>query len=274
MAKFDLNEVLANKMPRGSRYIPRFVVRALERLIHADEMNTVLDLYDTLPPQQFIRALFSRWEITYTAHGLEHTDPSERYLFASNHPFGGMDGMMLADLLTDRFGDVRVLVNDLLMHVYPLKELWMPVNKHGRQSAEYARKIRESMEGPLPVLTFPAGLCSRRRHGRVDDTEWKPTFVKQALASGRKIVPVYVDGRLSDRFYRTARLRECLGIRFNAEMVLLPDEMIRQSGHRFDIYFGEPVDPRELEAAGSLRDKTLCIRARVDELRRMYGNEK
>ena len=274
MSKIDLNEVLRRKMPRGAKFIPRFVIRAMERLIQVDELNAVLELYDTLPPQEFIRAAFGRWRITYTAHGLERIDPSQRYLFASNHPFGGMDGMMLADLLIQHFGDVRVLVNDLLMHVYPLKSLWLPVNKHGRQNPEYARAVRESMNGPLPVLTFPAGLCSRRRNGVVADSEWKTTFVKQAQATGRQIVPVYVAGELSDRFYRTARLRECTGMKFNAEMILLPDEMLRQSGNHFNIYFGEPIPAEELAAAGSRHEQMLYVRGKADELKRLYGDGK
>ena len=267
MAKLDLHDVLARKLPRGSKFIPGFAVRALERLIRADELNAVLDLYDTLPPQEFIRATFGRWGITYEAHGLDRIDPSQRLLFASNHPFGGMDGMMLADLLISHFGNVRVMVTDLLMHVYPLKELWLPVNTHGRQSAEYAARIRETVAGPLPVLTFPAGLCSRRRKGVVADTTWKYSFVKLAESSDRRIVPVYVEGQLSDRFYRTAGFRERTGMKFNAEMLLLPDEMIRQSGHHFRIYFGDPIDAEYLAAAGSDADKTLLVRSRVDELR-------
>ena len=62
--KLDLHDVLARKLPRGSKFIPGFAVRALERVIRADELNTVLDLYDTLPPQEFIQALFGRWRIT------------------------------------------------------------------------------------------------------------------------------------------------------------------------------------------------------------------
>ena len=274
MAKLDLNDVLRRKLPRGSRFIPGFAVRALERLIHADEFNIILDLYDTLPPQEFIHALFGRWHIDYTACGLDGIDPSQRYIFASNHPFGGMDGMMLADLLITHFGDARVMVNDLLMHVYPLSPLWLPVNTHGRQSAGYVSTIRTTMEGPLPVLTFPAGLCSRRRDGVVSDTPWKPTFVKLAESSGREIVPVDVEGELSGRFYRTARQRERTGMKFNAEMLLLPDEMIRQSGRSFRIYFGAPIPSAELSAAVTAAGKTELVRSRMEALRRRCESER
>ena len=149
--------------------------------------------------------------IAYRIDGLERLDPAERYLFVANHPFGGLDGMMIADALIERFGDARVVVNDLLMHVEPLQPIWLPVNKHGRQTAAYARRYDEAFAGDLPILTFPAGLCSRRRGGVVSDTPWRLNFIKRAHASGRKIVPLYVEGRLSDFFLphraaaRTAR---------------------------------------------------------------------
>ena len=73
--------------------------------------------------------------------------------------------MMLADELVGYFGDARVIVNDLLMHVEPLRPLWIPVNKHGSQCGEYLRRFDEAFASDCPILTFPAGLCSRRRQG-------------------------------------------------------------------------------------------------------------
>ena len=133
MPKIDVDAVLAAKAPRIARWVPGFVIRWLKRTIHQDEINYILDEYSALPPQQFIQACFKFWGVTYSVEGLENLDPKGRYLFASNHPFGGMDGMMLADELVGYFGDARVIVNDLLMHVEPLRPLWIPVNKHGSQ---------------------------------------------------------------------------------------------------------------------------------------------
>jgi len=161
MPRIDIGAVLADKAPRLARWIPGFVIGWLRRTIHESEINYILEHYWNLPPQEFIRACFREWQVTYTVEGLEKLDPKGRYLFAANHPFGGMDGMMLADKLIDRFGDARVVVNDLLMHLEPLRPLWIPVNKHGSQNSAYARKFDEEFVGEVPILTFPAGLCSR-----------------------------------------------------------------------------------------------------------------
>ena len=114
MPKIDVDAVLAAKAPRIARWVPGFVIRWLKRTIHQDEINYILDEYSALPPQQFIQACFKFWGVTYSVEGLEKLDPKGRYLFASNHPFGGMDGMMLADKLIDRFGPLPRPAAELL----------------------------------------------------------------------------------------------------------------------------------------------------------------
>ena len=247
MPQIDIGAVIREKAPRAARWIPRAVVNWLRRTIHEAEINHILESYWSLPPQEFIRAAFREWEVSYSIEGLDHLDPRGRYLFVSNHPFGGMDGM----------------VNDLLMHLEPLRPLWIPVNKHGAQSAAYARKFDEEFFGDRPILTFPAGLCSRMIDGRVTDPEWKISFLKKAYASQRQIVPVFVEGRLSNFFYRLYRLRKALGVKFNIEMLWLPDEMFSQKGRHFRIVVGEPIPVADLQRCGSLREQVEEVRKKA-----------
>ena len=245
--KVDLEEVIRSKNPALARLLPRFVLSYLKRTIHQDEVNRILQNHSGLDPVSFIRAAFADMDIGYRAEGLDALPAEGRYLFASNHPFGGMDGMMLCAEIDRRFGNVKIIVNDLLMNLRPLAPLFVPVNKHGRQNADYARKFRDAMYGDGQIATFPAGLCSRRRHGRVTDTRWKPSFIKNAIESRRDIVPVYFEGELSSFFYNLSNFRKAVGIRANIEMLYLPDEMFRQKGKLFDIVFGEPVPWRQLD---------------------------
>ena len=246
MPKIDVDAVLAAKAPRIARWVPGFVIRWLKRTIHQDEINYILDEYSALPPQQFIQACFKFWGVTYSVEGLEKLDPKGRYLFASNHPFGGMDGMMLADELVGYFGDARVIVNDLLMHVEPLRPLWIPVNKHGSQCGEYLRRFDEAFASDCPILTFPAGLCSRRRQGVVSDLPWRSNFVKRAAA---------------------------IGIRFNIEMLYLSDEMFSQKGKHFRILVGEPVSTDELVECGSWQQRADYVREKAYSLEKKLRAE-
>lgn len=260
--KIDVAKVLQAKAPKLARRIPRCVVNWLRRTIHEDELNVIYDNYWDLAPQPFIHACFREWGVSYSIEGIEKLDRSGRYLFVSNHPFGGMDGMMLADKLIDYFGDVRVIVNDILREVTPLDPLWLPVNKHGSQKLSYARRFDEAFQSPMPILTFPAGLCSRKIKGKVQDLKWRPNFMKKAKSSGRQIVPIFCEGRLSNFFYRLYTWRKRLGVKANIEMLWLVDEMLAQKGRHFRIIVGEPIPIEHLERMESLGEQVEFVRER------------
>ena len=99
MPRIDIDEVLREKAPRFAKYIPRFVRNWLRRTIHEEALNDILAAGWNRPPQEFIHVAFERMRIAYRIDGLERLDPAERYLFVANHPFGGLDGMMIADAL-------------------------------------------------------------------------------------------------------------------------------------------------------------------------------
>ncbi len=237
----DLAQVLKDKNPAAARWVPRCAVNYLSRVVHLKEVNRYLAEFGDLPTIEFVRACLKEMHITYHAEGMERLDPAGRYIFASNHPFGGADGLMLADEVSKRFGEVRVVVNDILMNLTPLAPIFVPVNKHGRQNPEYARLFSDAFASEVPIITFPAGLCSRRIKGVVTDLPWKPNFIRRAVADRRDVVPVYFEGELSNRFYRIHSLRNAVGIKANIEMLYLVDEMFRQSGRDFRISIGESV---------------------------------
>lgn len=268
MDRIDVGQILESKAPRLNRYIPRAVINWLRGLIHEDFLNNAIGNFGDKPPLEFIRGAFKILDIRYTVEGLDKIDPDGRYIFASNHPFGGMDGMMLAEAIGSHLGDVRVVINDLLMYMEPLRPIWLPVNKHGRQNSEYARRMVEGFASDLPILTFPAGLCSRRTKGVVADLEWRKNFIKQAHSTKRQVVPVFVEGHLSNRFYRCANLRKNLGIKFNAEMILLVDEMVRQSGQTFTLRFGKPISTEELTRVGNFDEQVVFVRKLVDKMKK------
>ncbi len=202
-------------------------------------------------------------DIDHRATGFDALRPDGRYLFVANHPFGGLDGLMLAAEVCERMGDVRVVANDLLMNIEPLRPIFLPVNKHGGQSGRVVEMCCRIFESDIPVVTFPAGLCSRRVAGRVVDLEWKSHFIKRAVMSRRDVVPVFFEGRLSDRFYRVAEWRRRLGVRSNVEMLLLVDEMFRQRGGRFEIRVGQPLAWQTLRERRTLHRMVELVRSQV-----------
>ena len=163
--------------------------------------------------------------------------------------------------------NIKFIVNDLLMAVKPLDNVFLPINKHGHQSRQSAQEIEEQYQSDRQMITFPAGLCSRKlKGGNIGDLEWKKFVVTHAVSSQRDIIPVYFDGQNSKKFYRMARWRERLGIKLNIEMVLLPGEMFKSSGSTYKVHFGKPVKWQSLNSRNA-RAEAARLRDMVYELK-------
>jgi len=153
-----------------------------------------------------------------------------------------LDGICLSAVIGSRFeGRIKYPVNDLLLYLSNLKSIFVPINKHGTQGKDNARMLEEAFASDDQIITFPAGLCSRKIGGKIQDLEWKKSFIQKAVQYKRDIVPVYFDGKNSNFFYNLARIRKALGIKMNYEMIYLPDEMFRSKHKTFRIYFGKPI---------------------------------
>lgn len=261
LVKIDVDSVLRTRLPKHYRYIPRFVVRWLERTICQDRLNTILEKMADKNSVDAATAALDEMGITVTASGLDEL-PDGRYMFVSNHPLGGLDGLALISLLGNRYDHkIKFLVNDLLMAVTPLRGVFLPVNKYGHQSREAAAEIKESLKGDDQFITFPAGLCSRMQpDGTIADLPWQKAAVVHAVNYQRDIVPIYFDARNSRFFYRFANWRKRLGIKFNIELIFLPKEMLKQSGSNLRFVVGQPIPWSSLDArapkqeAARLRD--------------------
>ena len=239
----DVEKVIRGKSRKLAERLPRFVIEYIKRTIHQDEINRLLYKNREYTGVDFATHILQDLDVTYNVHftGASRPIPGGRYIFVSNHPLGGLDGMILISYIGSSMGDVRFIVNDLLMYIKPLAPVFVPVNKYGRMRHDNTRLFQETFDSDAQVLYFPAGLCSRLIDGEITDLEWKKTFVTKAIESRRDIVPMFFSGENSRRFYRLANLRKRLGVKFNIETFLLPDEMFRKKGTSFDLYIGEPV---------------------------------
>lgn len=253
--RIDVDKVLRERLPKHYRYIPRFAVRWLERTICQDQLNAILLKMAGKNSVDAATAALNEMDITVRATGLEQL-PEGRYMFVSNHPLGGLDGLALISLLGNRYDkNIKFLVNDLLMAVEPLRGVFLPVNKYGSQSRAAATQIEEALKSDAQFITFPAGLCSRMQpDGTIADLPWQKAAVAHAVNYQRDIVPIYFDAHNSRFFYRFAKWRKKLGIKFNIELIFLPKEMIKQCGATLRVFIGEPIPWDSLDARAPKRE--------------------
>lgn len=154
----DVDKVIANKNPRLKKFLPKFIISYLKRIVHQDEINGVLRRHGHKQGLEFVNSALKDLGITYRVYGVENLKLEGRYLFASNHPLGGLDGLIMMSEMGRHYDNIKFVVNDLLMNVKQLEPLFIPVNKFGRQSTDYAAKIEAAYASDAQVLYFPAGL--------------------------------------------------------------------------------------------------------------------
>lgn len=239
--KIDVAGVLKARAPKTK--VPKFIVNYLKKIAHEDDLNIFFGKNPDLRNLDFIEGALKYMDITYDLIGEENMPPKgNRYIFASNHPLGGLDGIVTGYIVGKHYdGKVRFFSNDLLMNLTPMKEMFVPVNKFGGQSREHAELMKQLYESDNNLVTYPAGVCSRKQNGKICDLEWKKNFITKAVEYQRDVVPVYFEGRNSSFFYNLANLRKFLKIKFNIEMMYLADELFKQKGKHFTIKFGQPI---------------------------------
>jgi putative hemolysin len=258
----DLDDLIKSKNPNLLKFIPRFLINYLKRVIHQDEVNAAISRNKTLFGVDFIEKILEEFKAKIETIHPENIPARGRYIIASNHPLGGMDGMALLLVVGQVKKDIIFPVNDLLMNLPNLKCLFIPINKHGRNT-ENAKIFEETFASEQMILYFPAGLCSRQKKGIIKDLEWKKTFVGKAKQYKRDVIPVHIDGQNSKFFYRLANLRKFFGIKANLEMLYLVDEMYKQRDKKICITFGKTIPYSTFDKRFSDKDWAAKVKDHV-----------
>ena len=262
-----IEQVFKNKNPRVALMIPGFVYSFLKRLIHQDGINEFIEKYGDRKGLDFADGMMEYLRVTYDVRGEENLPPPEgRYIFASNHPLGGPDGVILISFLGKRYPDLKFPVNDLLLNLKNLNNIFLPVNKHGAMAREAAAAIEEAYASSCQMIMFPAGLCSRKIKGKICDLTWQKSFVTKAVQYQRDIVPIFFSGKNSDFFYNLANFRKRIHLKANLEMLWLPDETFKKIGQHFTLYIGKPIPWQSLDKSRKPLEWAAEIKRQVYKL--------
>lgn len=238
----DVDKILREKAPKYYKFIPRFIVSYLKRIVHQDEINVFLKDSKDRIGVDFLEASLDFLDTKVAVKGLDNLPKEGLFTFASNHPLGGQDGVALGYVLGKHYdGKVKYLVNDLLMNLKGLAPLCIPINKTGKQHKDFPLMVEAGFRSDDQLIMFPAGLCSRRQKGVIRDLKWSKTFIVKSVQNRRDVVPVFFEGRNSDFFYNLANLCKRLGIKFNIAMLYLADEMFKNRHKTFTVTFGKPI---------------------------------
>ncbi|MBI4945578.1 MAG: glycerol acyltransferase [Bacteroidetes bacterium] len=248
LKKIDIDEVFRGKNAALYKLLPGFIFSYLKRIIHQNEINRFIEHHGSKYDFDFVKAILDEFGIQTKVIGAENIPPSGGCIFSANHPLGALDAMAMLDEMGEVRRDVRFLVNDMLMNLDNLKNIFAGVNKVGKTSAEALQEVENVYSQNIAVATFPAGLVSRKQFlnghfGKyvINDLEWKKSFISRAKKYQKNIIPVFIDGKNSNFFYNLALWRKRLGIKMNIEMLYLVDELHKQQNNTITVIFGKEI---------------------------------
>lgn len=262
----NIREVFAEKNPRMAKLVPGFVYRYIHRILHLDWINSFLEKNGQEMGVKFVYAAVEDFDITEHVHNPENIPGSGRFIFASNHPLGGFDSMLLMRNVDERLGALKFLANDVLMKVPQLAPVFVPVNKHGGHAREVAKTLAKTYKSDEQVLIFPSGLASREIKGKVIDLEWKKHFITKSVEYKRDVIPVFISGQNSKRFYRIAKFRKFIGLKWNLEMFYLVDETMKHRHTDIHLYFGKPIPYSTFDNSKSHKEWAQWVKDKVYKL--------
>ena len=241
----DIDDILKSKMGAKARYVPRFLVNWLKKIVHQDKVNAFLWESRHLTGTEWLEECVRYLDMTLIIDGKENLpapDDGKLYTFVSNHPLGGADGVALGSIIGRHYDSkFRYLVNDLLMNLPGLSPLCIGINKTGKQGRNFPAIVEAGFQSDNHMLMFPAGLCSRKINGEIHDLPWKKTFISKSVEYHRDVVPIHFSGRNSEFFYNLANICKRLGIKFNIAMLFLVDEMYKNVHKTFRVTIGKPI---------------------------------
>jgi 1-acyl-sn-glycerol-3-phosphate acyltransferase len=237
----DVERAIKNGNSRFLRSLPKFIIRLIIKIVKQDEFNNVINNNSDKIGVPFINGVLNDWNVKVETQDGENIPQKGRFIFASNHPVGGLDALSFYHVIFNYFTDIVSPANELLNTCPNIRPLVFPLNVFGKADRETALKLDELYESDTQIMIFPAGEVSRRTKGVISDLTWQKSFITKAVQHKRDIIPVFISGRNSNLFYIVANLRKRLGIKMYVETMLLPREMLKQRNSTVVIRFGKPI---------------------------------
>jgi len=249
----DIEKIIKDKNPAMHKWLPRFVINYLKRKLHEHRINECVWINRDKFGYDFNDACLKYIGANVTWQGLENLPETGGIILVANHPLGGIDGLAIIQAVIQKRKDIRSTVNDILTDLTNFEDLFVGVNKVGVTSVE-ALKAIDAFYGSAGVsMVFPAGLVSRKQNGKIEDLEWKKSFVTKSILYNKPVLPVYVDGK-------------SLGIKANIEMFFLPDEMFSLKNKNIKLKFGKLIMPDTFDKSKTHQQWAQVVKEQVYKL--------
>ena len=248
---------------------------SLMKLLRISTLNRIYNRHKDKKDLEFLNALLDDLQIEFEIpeEDLKRIPKTGGFITISNHPLGGVDGILLLKLLLDRRPDFKIIANFLLHRIEPLKPYIMPVNpfeehKDAKSSSSGFIQAIRHLKNDLPLGVFPAGEVSTYRDGKlIIDKDWEESAMKLIQRANVPVIPIYFNAKNSKMFYRLAKLSDTL------RTAKLPSELLSQKRRAIKVRIGNPISVKAQDEHKDLQDFTDFLRRKTYLLAKPYDKE-
>ena len=257
-------------------FIGTFLGWIILKILKISTINKIYNRNKHLSNLEFLDALLKEFKIRFEIpdEDLKRLPKEGAYITVSNHPLGGVDGILLLKLMIEQRSDFKIIANFLLHKIEPLIPYIMPVNpfenrKDVKSSVTGFKNALLHLKEGHPLGIFPAGEVSTYRDGKLlVDKPWEAAAMKLAKKAKVPIVPIYFHAKNSPLFYRLSKISDTL------RTAKLPSELLTQKNRVIKVRIGRPISVKDQEQHETLEEFSDFIRKKTYMLSNAFENPK
>ena len=237
----------------------------LMKVLKISTLNKIYDRNKHLKDLEFLNAILDEFQIKFEIpeEDLKRLPKDGAYITISNHPLGGIDGILLLKLMLEREPNFKIIANFLLHRIDPMKPYIMPVNpfenhKDAKSSVLGIKETLRHLSDGKPLGMFPAGEVSTYKDGKlVVDKAWEEGAIKVIRKAQVPVVPIYFHAKNSRLFYLLSKLNPTL------RTAKLPSELLTQKDRIIKVRVGKPISVAEQNEYTSIEEYSEFLRKKT-----------
>ncbi len=253
-------------------FVGTFIGWILMKTLSIDKINNVYDKHKHLNIIDFLNALLTELQIEYEIpeEDLKRIPKDGPFVTVSNHPLGGIDGVLLMKIILNYRKDYKIIANFLLQRIKPMDPYIMPVNpfedrKDIKSSLVGFKKAINHLKSGSPLGLFPAGeVSTKKEDSLILDKQWEPSAMKLIQKANVPVLPVYFHAKNSSLFYKLS------GISGVLRSAKLPSEVLSQKNRVVKIRIGKPISVKDQSEYKDLKEFTSFLRKKTYMLANPY----
>jgi len=246
-------------------FIGTFFGWIIMKFLRLSKINRIYNKHKHLEGLDFFSELLDDLQIKFEIpeEDLNRIPKTGAFITVSNHPLGGIDGILLQKLLIEKRPDFKIIGNFLLQRIEPIKPYVLPVNpfedrKDAQSSVSGLRYSLKHLQDGNPLGIFPAGEVSTYKDGKlIVDKPWEESAVKFIKKAKVPVIPIYFHARNSRLFYFLSKLTPTL------RTAKLPSELLSQKGRVIKVRIGKPISVQDQESYSNTQDYGDFIRKKT-----------